>query len=155
MVEEFLYFALSKRGRCHPRNFCLLHQIVFRLNPLAPLGLNFFRGPQLRAAAPRIAFDFLLCGCYWLFRQYLQPTFFFSQLHRIFHDAVFQTVEADHHQPSAIFQDGRRCGCFSVYQRRDLVQLMVHEYAERLKSERRWMDARVFHCAGSGRNHFG
>ena len=70
---------------------------------------NSFRCPQLRASRPRVRSDLFFTRRHWLFRQQLVLPQLRALSHRIFHDAVFQRVKADHHQPSTRFQQLRRC----------------------------------------------
>ena len=73
---------------------------------------------------------------------------------RIFHDAIFQRVEADDHQPSARLQDLRRLlSHFSSCLRSS--QFTVHQNSECLKGPCRWMNTpfSLVHWPGRSRYH--
>src|SRR5438270_2125670 len=110
---------------------------------LAP-PLNFFRRSQLRAACPRIAFDFLVSRRYRLLCKNAVSTITRALPHRVFHDAVFERVKTDDHQASARLEDlGRRV---TAEQRLQVIQFTVYEDSDPLESQSRWMNSRVFHC---------
>ena len=132
------------------------------------LNLNLCCGPHLCAARPRIAIHFFITRRYRLLGQHLVPTAHRAFFDRVFGDPVFQGVEADDHQPPSWFKDaeryatplgfahwGPRAGCFSGYERSQIVQLTVYEYSDGLKGARRGMqmllNAPGFHWPGSGR----
>src|SRR5258708_35679180 len=98
--------------------------------------LNFFRGPQLRAARARTAITLFLAGSHRLFRQDLVGPRFSSVAQSVFYDAVLQGVKADHHQPASRFQDARRC----FHKRLQVVQFAVYEDSDCLESRGRWMN---------------
>src|SRR5438309_10595830 len=110
--------------------------------------LQSFGGSQLRAARPRIAIDFFFIGRHRLFRQQAVVTSFRAFAKSIFHDAVFQRVETDDHQPASRFQQPR--GCF--HQRPQVVEFAVYEDSESLKGARRGMNSsfRLIHWPGRG-----
>src|SRR5258708_28231806 len=98
--------------------------------------LNFFRGPQLRAARPWIAINLFFAGSHRLFRQDLVDPRFSSVAQSVFYDAVLQRVKADHHQPASRFQDARRC----FHKRLQVVQFAVYEDSDSLETGVRWMN---------------
>jgi len=103
---------------------------------------------EFGAPRSRIQSDLFITGRRWLLSQQFvlpQPCAF---AHRVFHDAVFQRVEADHHQPSTRLQQLRRC----LKQPPQVVQFAVHEYSESLKGPRRGMNSAfsLIHWPGRG-----
>src|SRR5438876_3447717 len=109
------------------------------------------RCPQFCAAGPRVAINLFFSGSYWLFCQQPVLPMLHALAYRVFHDAVFQGVKADHHQPSTRFQQLRRC----IEQLPQVVQFTVYEYSESLKGPGRRMNPVVlvltqFHWPGRG-----
>src|SRR3954471_24794696 len=87
--------------------------------------LNSLRRSQLRAACPRIAFDFLVPCRYRLLCKDAVGAITCALSHRVFHDAVFERVKADDDQAPARLEDpGRR---ITAEQRLQVIQFTVYE----------------------------
>src|SRR3954462_13817308 len=116
------------------------HRVNRRLAP----PLKFFRCSSLRAARPRIAFDFLVPGRYRLLSKNAVDAATCALSHRVFHDAVLERVKTDYDQASARLKDlGRRV---TAEQRLQVIQFTVYEDSDPLESQSRWMNSLVFHC---------
>src|SRR5256885_15361350 len=105
---------------------------------------NSFRRSQLRAACARIAFDFLVSRRYRLLCKNAVSAITCALAHRVFHDAVFERVKTDDHQAASRLKHlGRRV---TAEQRLQVIQFTVYEDSDTLESQRRWMNAAMFHC---------
>src|SRR5579863_1977685 len=109
---------------------------------------NSFRSPQLRAARSWIPIDLFCSSRHRLLGEQSIVALPHSVAEGVFHNAVLQRVKADDHQPSARFQQLRG----GVQQLPQVVQFMVYEDSECLKSLGRWMNPSfcLIHWPGRG-----